>query len=269
MSFKPAERTRQPALPMKPLVDPAGWTAKELAASSDWIYELSDAEKDDIRNVVAHVEEKRHAILDVTKVDFPLPTFDIGLRALYDELLEGRGFCLIRGVPVEDFNKQQAAIAFWGIGTRFGAALSQNTKGHMLGHVKALGVSYQDQLVRGYQTADEMRFHSDQCDYVALLCLHPAKKGGASRIASAVTLYNELLKSHPDLMEELVDDFYFSKYDESKTGAASWYKMPVFSFHDGYFTSRGIGARIMKAQIYRRFQNSQNAGNKRSRLITR
>ena len=248
MPFKPAARTREPAIPMKPLVDPAGWTAQELAASTDWIYELSPAEQDDIRSAVAWVEKQGVPILDITRAGFPLPVFDAGLQMMYDELLEGRGFCFLRGVPVEDFSKQQAAIAFWGIGTRFGTALSQNSKGHMLGHVKALGVSYADQLVRGYQTADEMRFHSDQCDYVALLCLHSAKTGGASRIVSAVTLYNELLKSDPDLMEELVDDFYFSKYDESKTGAPSWYKMPAFSFHDGYFTSRGVGARIMKAQ---------------------
>jgi hypothetical protein len=248
MPFKPAARTREPATAMKPLVDPAGWTSQELAASTDWIYELSPAEQDDIRSAVARIEKQNLSILDIIRTDFPLPVFDAGLQMMYDELLEGRGFCLIRGVPVENFSKQQAAIAFWGIGTRFGTALSQNIKGHMLGHVKALGVSYTDQLVRGYQTADEMRFHSDQCDYVALLCLQPAKKGGASRIASAVTLYNELLKSDPDLVEELVKDFYFSKYNESKTGAPSWYKMPVFSFCDDYFTSRGIGARIMKAQ---------------------
>lgn len=248
MPFKPTPRKREPAAPMKPLVDPAGWTAADLAASDDWIYELSDAERDDLRDAVARIEKQGRAILDITREDFPLPVLDPGLEALYDELLEGRGFFLMRGVPVEAFTKEQAAIAFWGIGTRFGSALSQNIKGHMLGHVKALGVSYEDQLVRGYQTADEMRFHSDQCDYVALLCLHPAKKGGASRIASAVTLYNELLKSHPDLVEELVEDFYFTKYNEDKNGKATWYKMPVFSFHDGYFTSRGIGARIMKAQ---------------------
>jgi len=248
MPFKPAARNRKSAEPMKPLVDPAGWTASELAASDDWIYELSRAEQDDIRQAVSTIEKRGLSILDITQNNFQLPVLEAGLQMMYDELLEGRGFCLIRGVPVEDFTKEQTAIAFWGIGTRFGSALSQNTKGHMLGHVKALGVDYNDQLVRGYQTADEMRFHSDQCDYVALLCLQPAKMGGASRIASAVTLYNELLKSDPDLMEELVDDFYFSKYDESKSGKPSWYKMPVFSFHDDYFTSRGIGARIMKAQ---------------------
>lgn len=248
MPFKPAPRIRKPAEPMQPLVDPAGWTADELAASDDWIYELSTAEKEDIRKAVARIEQQGLAILDITRNDFPLPDFDAGLEALYDELLEGRGFFLMRGVPVEDFSKEQAAIAFWGIGTRFGNMISQNTKGHMLGHVKALGHDYADQLVRGYQTADEMHFHSDLCDYVALMCLHPAKKGGASRIASGVTLYNELLKSDPDLLEELIDDFYFSKYAESKDGKASWFKMPIFSFKDGYCTSRGIGSRAMKAQ---------------------
>ena len=63
---------------------------------------------------------------------------------------------------------------------RFGRALSQNPKGHLLGHVKDFGGDYADPKVRGYQTRAEMNFHSDQCDYVALLCVHPSKSGGAS-----------------------------------------------------------------------------------------
>ncbi|MEL0105328.1 MAG: TauD/TfdA family dioxygenase [Rhodospirillaceae bacterium] len=248
MPFKPAPRIRKHAKPLEPLVDPAGWTADELAASDDWIYELSEAEQADICKAVSHIEREGVPILDITRENFPLPEFDKGLAALYDELLEGRGFFLIRDVPVEGFTKEQAAIAFWGIGTRLGRTVSQNTKGHMLGHVKALGQDYEDQLARGYQTADEMHFHSDMCDYVALMCLHPSKSGGASRIASSVTLYNELLKLNADFVEDLVKDFYFTKYNESKDGKPSWYTMPVFSFQDGYFSSKGIGSRIMKAQ---------------------
>lgn len=248
MPFRPAARVREPAVPMQPLVDPAGWRPEELAANDDWIYELSDAEADELREAVAAVQRRGLDILDVSRENFPLPRLDAGLQALYDELLEGRGFALIRGMPIAEFDKTQAGIAFWGIGTRFGRALSQNPRGHMLGHVKDFGGDYNDPKVRGYQTNDEMAFHSDQCDYVALLCVQPSKSGGASRIASTVTVYNEMLKTAPELAEALIAEFYLSRHGEVAPGQEPWYRMPLFSFHEGYFTARGAGAHVRKAQ---------------------
>lgn len=45
-----------------------------------------------------------------------------------------------RGVPVQRYTRQQSVIAYWGMGLYWGRALSQNKKGHLLGHVK-VGVS--------------------------------------------------------------------------------------------------------------------------------
>ena len=183
MSFHPAPRTREPARPMHPIIDPAGWYPEDLAANDDWIYTLSDREIEDVRAAVASLEARGLDMLDIRREDVEMPVFDRALAGLYDELLNGRGVFLLRGVPVGDFTPSQSALAYWAIGTRLGRALSQNNKGHVLGHVKDFGVDYAAANVRGYQTNAEMNFHGDQCDYVALLCLHPAKSGGASRIA--------------------------------------------------------------------------------------
>ncbi len=249
MSFQPAPRVREPAIAMQPIVDPAGWRAADLAANDHWIYELSTAEVDEVRAAVADVSARGLDILDITRDDFPLPGFDAGLATLYDELLEGRGFVLIRGVPVAEFSHAEAAAAFWGIGLRFGRALSQNNLGHMLGHVKDFGGDYADPDVRGYQTSAQMSFHSDQCDYVALICVHPSKTGGASRIVSTVTIYNEMLKTSPEQVDALTAEFYLTNHGEVSPGKPPWYRMPLFSFHDGYFTARGAGAHIRKAQL--------------------
>ncbi|MFT5438489.1 MAG: hypothetical protein ACI9MJ_000348 [Alphaproteobacteria bacterium] len=248
MPFRPAERIREPAKPMQPLIDPAGWYPGDLEANNDWIYELSDREIREVREAVAMVEARGVNIKDICQDDFPLPKFDKGLEMLLDELKEGRGFFLLRGVPVAEFTKHQAGIAFWGIGTRFGRAVSQNAKGHLLGHVKDFGGDYNDPNVRGYQTNVEMTFHTDQCDYVALLCMTPAKSGGASRIASTVTLYNEMLEKCPELAKELTSEFYLTRHGEIPPDEPAWYKLPVFSFHKGYFSGRGPGTHMMKAQ---------------------
>lgn len=247
MVFRPAKRVREPAIPMQPIIDPAGWYPADLAANGDWIYELTAGEKVEVKAAVANIERRGADILDIGRADVDMPHFDQTLAMLYDELLEGRGFFLLRGVPVAELTISQAATAYWAIGTRFGRAVSQNKKSHMLGHVKNFGGDYAAADVRGYQTNAELNFHCDQCDYVALLCMHPAKSGGASRIASNVTVYNEMLKTCPELVQELIADFYLSRHGEVSPGEPDWYKLPVFSFHDGYFSGRGASGHAVKA----------------------
>jgi len=68
---------------------------------------------------------------------------------------------LIRGLPVENRPIAESATAYWGIGTYFGNARSQNAMGHVLGHVRDLGLSSQDPNVRIYQTTERQNFHTD------------------------------------------------------------------------------------------------------------
>jgi hypothetical protein len=248
MPFKPAPRIRKPARPMQPLIDPADWTAAELAADDGWIYALSDAEADEVSAAVAKLQTPDMDILALRQGDFSMPRLDKALFMLKGELDEGRGFVLIRGIPVAGMDRAGVAAAFWGIGTRFGAAVCQNGQGHMLGHVKDIGGDPGNRNTRGYLTADEIGYHCDPCDYVGLLCLHPAKSGGWSRIASTVGIYNEMLKRCPDLLNELIADYYFSRHAEVSKGERPWYKQAMFSFHEGYFTGRSPGDFALRAQ---------------------
>jgi hypothetical protein len=63
------------------------------------------------------------------------------LDQLRSEVLNGRGFVLLRGMPVEDRPVTESATAYWGVGAYFGSARSQNAKWHLLGHVYDLGIS--------------------------------------------------------------------------------------------------------------------------------
>ena len=53
--------------------------------------------------------------------------------------MDGQGFILIEGLPVESWEVEKSAALYLAIGTHFGNTLSQNGKGHVLGHVKDLG----------------------------------------------------------------------------------------------------------------------------------
>ena len=131
MPYAPrTNRDRQPAVPMQLAIDPAAWTPDELAAKDDWIYELSGNECDQIVAAVDGIEKRGLDIKNIRKDDFQLAGFADDLAGVRDEFLNGRGFVLIRGVPVADMTREQSAIAFWGIGAHLGRAVSQNGKGH-------------------------------------------------------------------------------------------------------------------------------------------
>jgi len=247
-TWRPSARVREPAELMKPVVDPAGWYPADFNGNEDWVYRLSDAEIAELHDAVARVEARGMALMEISRDDFALPRFGAVLTDIADELMEGRGFALIRGLPVEGRTRAQVAAAFWGIGTYMGEARSQNAKGHLLGHVKDIGGSYA--TGRGYMSRDALVFHTDRADIISLCCLQTAKAGGEHRIASSVTVYNEMLKRRPDLAKELTWRFYRIRKGEIPPGQPQrdWVREPIFSVAGGYLTTRGPSAPVFKAQ---------------------
>lgn len=246
-AWNPSARLRQPAELMKPIIDPAGWYPADLEGNEDWVYRLNDREIAEIFDAVDAALSKGFDLSKISRDGFPLPTLAPVLADMQTEVMAGRCFALLRGLPIEGRNLAQSAAAFWGIGTYFGDAVSQNGKGHLLGHVKDLGVDYGK--ARGYMSRAEMYFHSDRADITSLCCMHPAKSGGQHRIASSVTLYNEMLKHRPDLVEALTWRFYKSKNGEIPPHQTTpWCRGAVFTVYEGYFSACGAGASIRKAQ---------------------
>lgn len=56
---------------------------------------------------------------------------------------------------------------------------------------------------RIYMTRKAQPWHVDSADFVTLLFLKTAKSGGLSGWASSITVYNEILKTRPDLVPVL------------------------------------------------------------------
>ena len=245
-SFKTARR--EPAAAMKPVVDPAGWTADELKDVSAWSYRITTSDADELEAAVATVRKNGVPMVEVQKSDFPLQSLTDVLVDVRRELMDGRGIVMMQDFPLERFDREGTAIAYIGLGSHLGQTMSQNKAGHILGHVKDLGGDYKDPYTRGYMTNAEMRFHTDACDYVGLLCLQTPMSGGASRIASSVTVYNTMLQRRPELVEALCGDYYRSRSGEVSPGDLPYFKQPIFSFEQGYFSATGAGAVIDKAQ---------------------
>ena len=149
---------------------------------------------------------------------------------MLDEVLNGRGFVLLRGLPVERWTKREAAVAFFGLGTHLGMARPQNAQGHVLGHVKDLGLASDDPNIRIYQTRERQTYHTDSCDVVALLCLQGAKVGGLSSLVSSVTIFNQMLRRRPDLLRVLFTPIATDRRGEVPAGQKPYFEIPVFNW---------------------------------------
>jgi TfdA family taurine catabolism dioxygenase TauD len=213
------------------------WIGADMRArEAEWSYRLSPAETAEIEAAVQAVRARRLDIAEIRREDFPLPTFGPVLDRMRAEVLDGRGFVLLRGLPVEDRPIIGSATAYWGIGTYIGSARSQNGQGHLLGHVYDLGkgLSANDPNLRSYATAERQNFHIDRCDVVALLCLRRAKSGGLSSIVSSMTVHNVMAQRRPDLLERLYQPFPVDRRGEVPDGKAPFYEAPVFNEYAGY-----------------------------------
>jgi hypothetical protein len=226
------------SLPRRLVEGPAAWFGPDLATRpEEWTHHLTAAECEDVAAAVEQVRDRGLDIADITRADFPLPGLGPVLERLRDEVLNGRGFVLIRGLPVEDQPIADSATAYFGIGTWFGRARSQNAKGHLLGHVRDLGMSTDDPRVRTYQTTERQHFHTDSCDIVALLCLKTAREGGLSSLVSSSTIYNVMATRRPDLVRLLFQPFATDRRGEIPEGKLPWFDMPVFNDYAGHLSA--------------------------------
>jgi hypothetical protein len=200
----------------EPVGGPAAWRGDALARRDDWIVRLDAA-------AIAELERARDAVRHVAmgamrREDFPLPTLAPAIRAWARELADGRGFLVVRGLPVERWSEEDASVVYWGLGLHLGRPGAQNAMGDLLGHVVDTGEDAANPFVRRYRTAGDIAFHCDLADAVGLLCLEASRSGGASRLVSSVTVYDELLRRHPDLVDRLYEPVALDRRDEGHTG---------------------------------------------------
>lgn len=214
---------------------PSVWRGADFAENDAWIHALTDAEQAELIEAVARVKSKRHPCYEFSRDDFPLPLLESAFARFLDELEDGRGFVLVRGIPVTALTNEDLYLLYWGLGVHLGKPLTQNRKGERIVEIADRGIPYGKQ-VRGYTTDAQLMPHSDAADLAALLCVHPAKTGGASCIASGMTIYNEIVRHHPEYLDVLRRGFRHNMRGEGASGDPNEVTnnvIPVFSYFAG------------------------------------
>ena len=245
----------------QPLSGPSAWLGKDMADSPRWIRELSPdalAELDAALAAVRHLPWRA-----VDRTNFPLPTLSGKLAEVGDELENGCGMVKLRRIPVERYDLEDLRRFYVGIASHVGTLNKQNRSGEMMRDIRDEGAdvgkiygqvetapgqiftsSYARTLSNG-----RLRFHTDRCDVVSLLCVRQARAGGVSKLASSVAVYNAILARRPDLLEVLLAPVPRSRLGEEAGGDKTFYMLPIFGVRDGKLTSHYSRTYIESAQL--------------------
>ena len=157
------------------------------------------------------------------------------LKRAYEEVRAGRGFVVVRGLPLGSLDEFITAVCE--VGRHFGQQLSQNAQGELVGHV--VDASGEDPTPRMYRSSLELRPHSDITAMIALACWEKAKEGGESVVVSGVTVHDEIRKRAPQLLAPLYRGYHYHRLGEEGPGEDPvTHRIPVFAVKNGHLSCR-------------------------------
>ena len=235
---------------LSPVEGPAAWRGDVLSQTTEWIYQLSDAERTELEEVGRRFVADDPDLRTVTADRYPLPANSAHLHEVGEQLDRGRGFILVRGLRTEEYGDVLAAAIFFVIGLHLGVPMKQNEVGDLLDHVIATSNLTMADGALPSRVRDRLPFHSDSSDVVALMCLRGARSGGSSSLVSGATIYNEILRRRPDLAPLLFETWYWDWKAQDKDAPADWYTSPICSWVDGVFSSYAGSSMIESAQRF-------------------
>ena len=234
-----------PVFSSVPLSDPANWNAATFSSPASCARELNAAEIHELTQICESLEARGLSWNDTSRADFPFKVLAPLLEETLHDLKQGRGFALLRGLPLGSWSKDRARLAAWGLGTWIGEHVSQTVQGQRL--VDVTDVTGKEPSPRQYKTSQELRLHMDPAsDIIGLACVQDAKSGGESVITSAIAVHNAMLAQRPDLLAELYRGFHWHRFGEGRPEDGPYTRdlVPVFAHVDGQLSCRYVRSPI-------------------------
>jgi len=216
----------------QPVTSAAAWKGSELNGDESWIRYLSADDIAEIDTALTSVKKQGLAFPVFTAEDFTLPLMRKTLQSFADDLELGRGFLLLRGLPVDRYSEEDIRIIYYGLGLNMGSPVGQNPKGDLLGQVMNVG-DLNNKATRVYETNAYLPYHTDPSDVVGLLCLRKAKNGGLSSLVSSASVYNKLLADHSEFLALFYRPMYYAHLGKNEPGLS-----PIFSYNEGKLSCR-------------------------------
>jgi hypothetical protein len=217
-------------------------TSRITAAGFEWDRETLRPEQVRIslgREAVREIETGRETLAAVenTNAEAMLPKFPVLTReiaAIRRERIEAApGFCIIDGSPLAGLSEHERRGVYLLVARMLGSLLKQNAAGDEIvevfdrGRPLAEGGRYHQTNATGVLHSDSPQW-PDVPDYVALLCVRVAKRGGESKFISGYSVLERLQERAPDAVEALYGDFLFDKRGDFASGEPAVTAAPIF-----------------------------------------
>ena len=225
-----------------PFTEPSAWVSSDFGDLATLARQLPASVLSEIDQCLVAARGQSEALADLADDAFEGPALSGFAQSLREELLTGRGLVLLRGVPMDRYPRDEAAMLYWGIGSALGPTVPQNAKGERLYSVRDEGYRIAEDYgatgVRYSKTTESFNFHTDSApilttvtpDVIGLFAMQTAKSGGESVLISAKAVHNALLTEHPKALEQLYRPVHHDRTAEWKPGQARTLFAPVFRF---------------------------------------
>ena len=214
------------------ITGPSVWTASDVQTNEDWIYHLTEADIAELDAALRIQQASAKPFPRFGREEFPLPRLGQQLAVFADELENGRGFVLLRGLPVERYSEDEINTIYYGLGLNLGVPVGQNPQGDLIGQVMNVG-DLNDKNTRVYQTNLYLPYHTDPSDVVGLLCVRKAKSGGLSSLVSVASVYNILLAEFPEYLGLFYKQWFYAHLGEDLPSPTA-----LFAMHKGKLNFR-------------------------------
>lgn len=179
--------TTPPRPRVTPQAGPAAWRAGDLRAS-DWMLPIGAEDAAEIEAVLATLGGRAPE----TAAEAPLPRLGPMLRQVAARLDTGRGFALLRGLPMDKIGEEAAPNLLLVLGAQLGRALPQGPGGERVQRLASVASG-----------AMRWRFHADAADIVGLLILRQPPEVDPVMLVSAAAVHNEMMKRARPALETL------------------------------------------------------------------
>lgn len=191
------------------------WDKHDIGKRYNWTHQLSSEELEEIDKALQHFKSLSKPLGFVNQETFPLPNLHAKLRGISNDVHNGFGFKVVRGLPVDKYTREEIVAIYAGIASHVAPIRGRQDHQHdgkpadvVMNHIKDLTAVYDaNKLGAPAYTADKQVFHTDSGDVISLLCLEEAAEGGESKLSSSWKVYNEIAETRPDLIRTLAESW--------------------------------------------------------------
>lgn len=228
------------------MVDPSAWVASDWKGrQEEFTLHLTPADLVELNLALAIFKSSGLPRTRISQSVFPLNSLAEKLRGVLKDVRDGKGFFIIRSVPISSQEPLDILTLNLGINCYFGN--TSPVSGSLATHVRRMpDAMLGNKMVMRSHGSAAAGLHTDAGgDILGLICINQAHNGGVSSFCSAIAIHNEFLRrGREDVVRTLAEDSWtwdLAKFHPDGANAFTgdeerFVRRPIFSYHEGFLS---------------------------------